>query len=114
MTSFTPTNENAEHGFEPADWPIATLPLRRPMGFTLTVSCASESVMEKDLSLQIGLIVHQQMRIIFFIVQLMGQHLSLQIGLTVRLPMRIILTVSCAAESVMEQDLSLLIGMTVH
>jgi hypothetical protein len=22
---FTPTNENVEHGFEPADWPIATL-----------------------------------------------------------------------------------------
>ncbi len=107
------THENIEHGFEPADWPIATLPLRRPMGFTLTVSCASESVMvmEKDLSLQIGLTVHRPLRIILFLLcSWWEQHLSLQIGLTVRLPLRSILTVSWAAKSMMEQDLSLLIG----
>ncbi len=40
----------------------------------------------------------------------MEQQLSLQIDLTIRRPMGIIFAVSCAAESVMEQDLSLLIG----
>jgi hypothetical protein len=65
---FTRTNENAEHGIEPADWPIATLSLRRPMGINLTVSCASESFMEKDIrSLQIGMNVHQTIRIILFV-----------------------------------------------
>jgi hypothetical protein len=63
---FTPTNENAEHGIEPAGWPIATLSFRRPMGITLTVSCASESVMEKDLSFHIGLLGHRPMRSILF------------------------------------------------
>jgi hypothetical protein len=37
----------------------------------------------------------------------MEQDLSFLIGLTVRRPMRKIVTVSCAAESVMDQDLSL-------
>ncbi len=114
--------------FEPADWPIATLALCRPMrtssmvwacwlayrhiGFTPTNGNHSYCFLRiwvrhgkgPELSDRSDCTPTNENHS-FFIVQLMGQHQSLD--LTVRRPMGIIFAVSCAAEYVMEQGLSL-------
>ncbi len=76
--------------------------------------CAAESVMAQYLSLLIGPLCTDQWESFLSSWACNGTGPEPPDWPTVRQPMRILVTVSFAAESVMAQDLSLLIGLTVR